>query len=195
MEDSENVVELLQFITQASANADLLRKLSQGHGPGEPAELVRSAGAVAEEGVESVAAALVAAGYANTATLVELDAAELRKLLKGQVKELKPPVVRSTMVSPTVLGYAQVREGIADASVLLSEGRASRRGSQRGMASESARRSRVVGGPLLHFQLTGERERLTGLEQSHWGKAPGSLNFPYKFRKISGKLFHGRASV
>ena len=145
MEDQDRQVQM--FIAQASTNADMLRRFSVEYGPEELVAMVRATGAVAESEAESVAAALGAAGYTNTALLADLDAKELRTELQEQGKELAAPVVRTlvrnVMLSTNVLGYSEIRAGIADAAVNLSEGRQSRRGSLRRMASMSASAGRA----------------------------------------------------
>ena len=70
------------FIEQANTNAQYLRILSKEYGPGDLAAAVQATGEIAGGEVGSVADALGAAGYTNTALLADLDATELRQELR-----------------------------------------------------------------------------------------------------------------
>ena len=70
-------------------------------------EMVRATGAVPEDEVQAVAAALMDAGYTNTATLADLEAAELRQVrdLTDSLKRRYAIVVRlrGCLLPPTDL--------------------------------------------------------------------------------------------
>ena len=79
MDDSEELYQ--RYVALANVNAEMLSRMSKNYGPEELAQMVRATGVVPEDAVSAVATALMGAGYENTATLADMDAAELRREL------------------------------------------------------------------------------------------------------------------
>ena len=146
MDDSEELYQ--RYVALANVNAEMLSRMSKNYGPEELAHLVRATGVIPEDEVLAVATALMDAGYENSATLADMDAAELRRELQEQGQALKMPVIRTLVrnikLDAHVLGYMEIRASIADTAVSLSRGRSlgldtPRRGASETMESSAAR--------------------------------------------------------
>jgi len=136
-----------QYMADASANAELLRRMNEKYGPEQMLELVRSTGIIdgdddEDPGEERVAAALLSAGYRKTAMLCELDAVVLQAELKEQGVDLRPIVVRTLinqiLIDPHVAYYRDLRE-LATSRSMSAARSASRRPGQQGVATGRGR--------------------------------------------------------